>query len=154
MNLVDLSPTLTIDVDKVIGIRASDDYNKMLLLFKGGDTMSISLEESYVLRRYSGSGDSRLSEALKDELGTYITEVLTKFFSKKGLAANYQTGAASETINTPTQNPDKSIQHWKEDLTDSLITYLREGHTVKETADHFGMSERTAYRYLKNRKII
>ena len=42
---------------------------------------------------------------------------------------------------------------WKTKFGDDVVAYLMHGHSTKEAAENFGISERTVYRYMKERRI-
>ena len=102
MQLIDLSPNLTVDADKIIGIRATDSYDINLLLFKDGATMTISLDEARVLRTYAKPDATVLTESMKYDLMLFLQSFLDHYFKgymvrlKKDAPLNNDEGVVDE----------------------------------------------------------
>lgn len=155
MQLIDLSPNLTVDADKIIGIRATDSYDINLLLFKDGATMTISLDEARVLRTYAKPDATVLTESMKYDLMLFLQSFLDHYFKgymvrlKKDAPLNNDEGVVDEGADEKSETQSG----WKTKFGDDVVAYLMHGHSTKEAAENFGISERTVYRYMKERRI-
>lgn len=152
MNLVDLSPSLSIDVDKIIGIRDADTPDKKVLLLKGGDLLTITSDESILLRHYAFNSSQPISTKLKNEIFSIISACLDEYLSGKIIMSSSPRYQAPEEVER-LESAEPS-NHWKQSFSDNIVSYIvKENHSVKEAAEYFGVSERTVYRYLKEREI-
>ncbi len=158
MQLLDLSASLTVDVDKVIAIRSTESYDLFILVFKGGDTITITLEESLLLRAFSRKETQILSDMMKKEVSDYLRDFLDKYFEShlRGESKSIKESIECDDFEiTPEEVSEESsvTTGWKARFGDEVIAYLESGHSVKQAAGEFGISERTVYRYMRERNV-